>query len=112
MAEYLVEAYCPSDEHDSGGPAPEEIAEAAAKLTGEGQPVRLLLTIVVPDDETCFYFFEAASGGAVLETAKRAGLRFERFVEAVSATPFPVSARTDDRRDAGSADSRGVASVR
>jgi hypothetical protein len=46
--------------------------------------VRFLQSIFVPEDEICFYLYEARSADAVCEAASRAGLRFERITEAVA----------------------------
>lgn len=43
-------------------------------------------SIFVPEDETCFYLFEAVSEGAVRKTAEGAALRFERITKAVAET--------------------------
>jgi hypothetical protein len=88
MSEYLVEAYC-SSAGPSDAPPPRDIAEAADELSRVGRPVRLVRTVLVPEDETCFYLFEAASGEAVVEAAARSGLRYERVVEAHSAWTVP-----------------------
>lgn len=45
--------------------------------------LNVLGTAVVADDETCFSFVEAASAGAVESAYGRAGVPFERIVEAV-----------------------------
>jgi hypothetical protein len=65
-------------------PGPHEVAKAADQLTKEGHHVRLTRSILIPEDETCFYLFQAQSGDAVREAAERSGLRFERVVDAVS----------------------------
>jgi hypothetical protein len=56
-----------------------ELARTAAK----GTRVRYLRSIFMPDDETCFLFFEASSAAAVGEVAERAGLG-ARVVEAAA----------------------------
>ena len=56
-----------------------ELARAAA----EGTTARYLRSIFMPEDETCFLFFEAASAAAVGEVADRAGLD-ARIVEAAA----------------------------
>jgi hypothetical protein len=73
MTLFLLEAYFPSGGHD-GSPNAEELAEAADLVT-RSRSVRLVHTLVVPEDETCFYLFEAESISDVEETASRAGLR-------------------------------------
>lgn len=62
----------------------EDVSAAAEELTSEGTHVRLVRSILVPEDETCFYLFQAQTGDAVRQVATRAGLRFERVVEAVA----------------------------
>ena len=47
---------------------------ACEQMRGEGVAVRLMRTIFVPEDEACFYLFEAPSAFAVQETAARAAL--------------------------------------
>lgn len=83
MPEFLVEAYSPPSDHD--GPTADDVAEAADLVAQEGRSVRLQRTILLPDDETCLYLFEAESIAAVMEAADRAGLRYERSCEARSA---------------------------
>ena len=46
-------------------------------MRDEGVTVRLMRTIFVPEDEACFYLFEAPSPVAVQETAARAALHVE-----------------------------------
>jgi hypothetical protein len=53
-------------------------------MTREGTDVRFLRSIFVPEDETCFYLFEATSADTVREAAARAGLAFGRVAEAVA----------------------------
>ncbi|HZE06081.1 MAG TPA: nickel-binding protein, partial [Solirubrobacteraceae bacterium] len=57
---------------------------AAEQLSSEGTPVRYLHCLLVPEDETCFYLYEAAVPEAVDAAARRAGLVFERVSAAVS----------------------------
>ncbi len=61
----------------------EDVLAAAEELTREGTHVRLVRSILVPEDETCFYLFQAQTGDAVREVAARAGLQLERVVEAL-----------------------------
>jgi hypothetical protein len=84
VSEFLVEVYCSKAAAGYSLPRPEEISRAADQLTREGRQVELERCVLVPDDETCFYLFEAQSTDAVAELARRCGLRFERLVEAVS----------------------------
>lgn len=76
---YLIEAYL------AGGDVTDlqDRARAAAEtMSNEGHAVRYLRSVLVRADETCFHLFEAASQEIVAELARRAGLRYERIVEA------------------------------
>jgi len=86
MFEYLVEVYAPRAEVSTLIPRHEELSEVAEDLTRAGRQVRLVRSIFVPDDETCFFLFEGQSGDVVREAATRSGLQVERVVEAVSAS--------------------------
>ena len=57
---------------------------AAAELTQEGTPVHLERSIYVPEDEICFFVFDASVAREAALVAQRAGLDPVRIVEAVS----------------------------
>jgi Protein of unknown function (DUF4242) len=82
--EYLVETYTPRTDEAAIRHAAGRARIAAEQLTRDGNPVRLLHSIFVPEDETCLYLYEAASADAVHEAARRAGLPFERVAEAIA----------------------------
>jgi Nickel responsive protein SCO4226-like len=84
VTEFLVELYVSRVDRASVEAGAERARRAAESLTAEGTPVRYLRSIFVPEDETCFYLYEAASVEAVREAARRAALRFERVAEAVT----------------------------
>ncbi len=50
---------------------------SAAALRQEGTPVRFVRSIFVPEDDTCFFLFEAPSEEAVTEAGRRAALGIE-----------------------------------
>ncbi len=84
MAEYLVELYI---SRRDGGAVESSAAKARLapeELTLEGTPVRYLHSIFVPEDETCFFLYQAISADDVREAARRAALPFERTSEAVA----------------------------
>jgi len=83
MAEFLVELYVSRTDADAVERGAARARLAAEALTREGTPVRYLRSIFVPEDETCFYLYEAVSSDAVLESGRRAALTFERIAEAV-----------------------------
>lgn len=81
---YLVEAYSSGSEQALNDAR--ERASAAAEL---GVGIRSLRTTFLPADEVVLHLFDAPSAAALDGAAKRAGLQFERIVEAVEG---PVSA--------------------
>ena len=86
VPEYLVEQYV-SRADASTGFSSERARLAAAEVNSDGTTVRYLRSILVPEDETCFYLYEAGSAAAVREAARRAGLQFERIIAAVAEPP-------------------------
>jgi len=86
MTEFLVEAYVPQSDGAGAERGAERARAAAEQLSSEGEPVRYLRSIFVPEDETCFYLFEAVSAAAVRKAAERAALHFERITTAVADT--------------------------
>ena len=84
MAEFLVELYISREDGVGVGGSSEIARLAADELTREGTPVRYLNSIYVPEEEICFFLYEAVSADAVREAAQRAALPFERVSEAVA----------------------------
>ena len=75
MPEFLVEAYVSRTD-----------AQIEAQRFDNASPaVRFVRSIFVPEDETCFYVFQARSIDAVREAVSRVGLRVDRITEARSA---------------------------
>ena len=82
MPRYLVELYL-SRTGSAGIEAAAGRARAAAdELTREGTAVTYLRSIFVPEDETCFYLYEAASAEAVAEASRMAEMPIARILEA------------------------------
>jgi hypothetical protein len=81
---YLVETYLARG--DAGGRRARErrSCSAAEELTREGTRVGFERTIHVPEDEICFFVFDAPSGREAALVAQRAGLEPFRVVEAIS----------------------------
>ncbi len=84
MPSYLVEIYLARG--DAGGRVARErrARSAAEELTQAGTRVRFDRSIHVPDDEICFFMFDAPSGRDAVLAAERAELGSLRVVEAVS----------------------------
>ena len=82
MQSYLVETYAPKLRVDEARAAGRRARAAAEQLSGRAR-VRYVRTTFLPDDETCFHVFEAASEEAVGETCRRAGIAAGRIAPAV-----------------------------
>lgn len=83
MPEYLVELYVPRGAQARIADGATRARDAAEQLTREGTPVRYLRSLFVPEDETCFYLYEASSAEVVRDALRRAQLDFERVAEAL-----------------------------
>jgi hypothetical protein len=84
MTVFLVECYV---SRTAAGAVERGAARArlgAEKLTRHGTPVGYLRSIFVPEDETCFFVYEAASADNVRQAARLAGLPFERVAQVVA----------------------------
>lgn len=90
MSDYLVEVYFSRSSAMGAEQGCADVSRAAEQLTREGTQVRFVRSILVPEDETCFYFFQAQTRAAVYETVSRAGLSAERVLKAVSGWEPPV----------------------
>ena len=86
MPTFLVELYVARGDDAAVARGVELARLAAARLTSADMPVRLLRSILVPDDETCFFLFEADDADAAPEAAGASGLPLERPVTAVAET--------------------------
>lgn len=84
MAQFLLECYVSRASGAAIKRGEERARVAADELTRKGTAIRLLRSIFVPEDETCFYLYEAETVEAVREAARRAALPFERIAEAIS----------------------------
>lgn len=87
MPTYLVEAYLPRSYAQEARAAGRRARAAAEELSREGTPVRYLRTTFLPNDETCFHLFVAASAEGVEEASNRAQLGHARIVRAIEASP-------------------------
>jgi hypothetical protein len=86
MPSYLVETYLARGAAGERQARERRASAAAEALTREGTRVRFGGSIHVPEDELCFFTFEAPSGREAALVAQRAGLEPLRVVEAVSST--------------------------
>ncbi len=80
---YLVEHYWPGVTADAFREAVERLRAAAEELALAAEPIRFLHSTLVPEDENAFCVFSASSPTLVGEAYRRAGVAFERIVDAL-----------------------------
>jgi hypothetical protein len=81
---YLVETFLPRGRERERATRERRARSAAEELTRKGTRVGFERTIHVPEDEICFFVFDAPSGGDAAVAAQLAELEPLRVVEAVS----------------------------
>ena len=84
MPSYLVETYLARSDAGERAAREQRARSAAEELTRRARRVRFERAIHVPEDEICFYVFDAPSARDAALAARRAGLDPLRVVEAVS----------------------------
>jgi hypothetical protein len=82
MPVFLVESYLPGSQNALDD-APASAHRAADQAALDGVAIHYVGTTFVPVDETCLHLFEAPSASAMGTAAARAGLVYDRIVEAV-----------------------------
>jgi hypothetical protein len=81
---YLVETYLARCREAERSDCEDRARAAAAEITRAGTHVRFGGVIHVPEDETCFFVFDAPSSADAVRVADRAFLETVRVVEAVT----------------------------
>ena len=84
MPSFMVEAYLARGGAGERTTRERRARLAAEELTREGTRVHFNRSIHVPEDEICFFVFDAASGRNAALVAERAELDPIRVVEAIS----------------------------
>ena len=84
MPRFLVETYLARSQAGERDARHQRASCAAEDLTQEGTPVQLQHSIYVPEDEICFFVFDAPVAREAAIAAQRAGLDPLRIVEADS----------------------------
>jgi hypothetical protein len=84
MPSYLVETYLARGGAGERTTRERRARSAAEELTRAGTRVRFDRSIHVPEDEICFFVFDAPSGQDAALAAQRARLEPIRVVEAIS----------------------------
>lgn len=84
MPSYLVETYLARGQAGERTARDQRARSAADELTRGNTPVRFDRSIHVPEDEICFFIFDAPSGRDAALAAHRAELDPFRVVEAIT----------------------------
>jgi hypothetical protein len=79
VAHFLAEWYLPELTEQSVDDIVAKIELAAANVSEEGSPVRLLVTLAVPTDEVVYGVFGAHTPEIVSATCERAGFPHQRL---------------------------------
>ena len=83
MNVFLVEHYWPGVTGETFARAAERVRQAADELASSAAQITFMHSTLVLEDENAFCVFAAASADLVAEAYARAGVEFERIVEAV-----------------------------
>jgi hypothetical protein len=83
MTQFLVEVFTPRATAGELAAAERRAMSAARRLSGADLDVRYVRATYIPEDEICFFVFDAPSGPDAALVAERAGLDPIRVVEAV-----------------------------
>jgi hypothetical protein len=81
VKQFLVEVFVPRSRAGELAAAEERVLDATTRLAREERDLRYIRATYVPEDEICFYVFEAPSADVVAEASALAGLRDGRIVE-------------------------------
>lgn len=84
MPSYLVETFLARGAAGERQARERRARSAAEEMTREGTCVAFERSIHVPEDEICFFTFEASSGREAALVAQRACLEPFRVIEAIS----------------------------
>ena len=77
---FLVERYLERTRRGDLAAVAEALRRSAQELTREGDPVRYVRSIYLPDDETCLDLYVASSSEVVSQATRRAGVSYDRIV--------------------------------
>jgi hypothetical protein len=81
VKQFLVEVFVPRSRAGELAAAKERVRAATTRVARGDRDVRYVRAIYVPEDETCFYVFNASSAELVAQVSALAGLREGRVVE-------------------------------
>jgi Nickel responsive protein SCO4226-like len=79
---FVVERYLPGITAEELRASADRLAAATEGLAARGQAIRYLGSAFVPEEESCFCRFEAASAATVERACSRARFPYARILEA------------------------------
>ena len=82
MPKYMVERHLPGITDEQLAAAAAGAKSVTAEMSRSGTPVRYLRSTFVPGESKCYCLFEASSEQVVRDANDRAGIPYERVVEA------------------------------
>jgi hypothetical protein len=82
MPRYMVERSLPGFTSDQLPVAAGAAKGATSEMAAEGTPIRYLRSTFVPSEQKCYCLFEGDSPADVEQAQERAGLPFDRIIEA------------------------------
>jgi hypothetical protein len=89
---YVLEAYVPQSRLPRMSDLHASARAATCSLRRQGRSVRLIRSIYLPTDETCFLLVDTADRNAVDELAARLDVTVVRIVKAITApASVPIS---------------------
>jgi hypothetical protein len=91
MPEFLAETYAPRDAPGTATPSAAGAA-AAGQASQDRAPVRFLGAILVPEEETCFWLYQAPSAAALRAAMTAARLRPDRITRPSQSRHTPLAA--------------------
>jgi hypothetical protein len=80
---FLVEHYWPGVTVEEFRTAANRVRASAEEMASADARIRFLHSTLVPEDEAAFCVFTAASSKLVEDAYRRAGIHFERIVDAL-----------------------------
>lgn len=83
---YLVELFTSGHSLDHLEADARRIRVATEELATDGEPIRYLDSVLLPDEETGFHYFEADGPDAIERVLRAAGLEAERISPAIATT--------------------------
>lgn len=84
MTQFFIEVFTPRANAGQLAAAERRAISAARRLSNADRAVEFVRATYIPEDELCFFVFDAPSGRDAALVAQRAGLAAIRVVEAVS----------------------------